>query len=461
MTVLPAITAVIAYRDSLSGRASTVAAIAVTNSAVQEAILGSMSQAQWLALIEPWIVPVWLAGVVAFAMRLLWSARHVARLRREGEPGGSSLVEAVERLASRMNLGRGVRVVISRFADTPSTIGWLKPVIVLPVSSLLNISSQQLEAILAHELAHIRRHDYLFNMLQVLAETLFFYHPAIWWVSSRIRHERELCCDDLAVELCGDAIGYARALTTLERLRVGAPELALSSSGGSLLYRIRRLTGAADEQGPSRLPGLLAIFVVLVCVALNTPWSKIQAQSPAPVVVSRDSIWVDSVKFGTMSLKVRGLGVLISPTTAELKIAETQAAEVAVAQNAMLEFRQGVTATGKVSTVGNFAANGTIKVSVELRSAMPEFVNKTVDGIVDIKTLKDVVYVGRPVFGRPNSEDHLFKLDPDGLHANRVKVRYGLSSVNTIQIVDGLQLGDRVILSDMSKYDRVDRVQLK
>ena len=103
--------------------------------------------------------------------------------------------------------------------DVPTVIGWLKPVVLLPASALAGLSPNQVEAILAHELAHIRRHDYLVNLLQTLVETLLFYHPAVWWLSRRIRAERENCCDDLAVSLCGDPVAYAAALAELEDLR--------------------------------------------------------------------------------------------------------------------------------------------------------------------------------------------------------------------------------------------------
>jgi beta-lactamase regulating signal transducer with metallopeptidase domain len=108
---------------------------------------------------------------------------------------------------------------------------------------ILGLTPQQLGAVLAHEIAHIQRYDYLVNILQIMAETLLFYHPAVWWASGRIRHERELCCDDLAVRSCGDALCYARALTTLEKLRALSPSMAMGSTGGSLFYRIQRLMG--------------------------------------------------------------------------------------------------------------------------------------------------------------------------------------------------------------------------
>jgi hypothetical protein len=149
-------------------------------------------------------------------------------------------------------------------------VGWIRPVVPLPAATVLGLTPQQLEAVLAHELAHILRYDFLVNMLQTVAETLLFYHPAVWWASARIRQERELCCDDLAVETCGDVLCYARALTRSERLRVTTPSLALGSAGGPLLYRIQRLAGDAGwQRGPSKLPGILALTLGLMCFALN------------------------------------------------------------------------------------------------------------------------------------------------------------------------------------------------
>src|SRR5204862_5255018 len=130
--------------------------------------------------------------------------------------------------------------------------------IVLPIAALAALNPDQVEAILAHELAHIRRHDYAVNVLQTIAETLLFYHPAVWWLSNRIRVEREHCCDDIAVAVCGDPIGYARALADLETwrtLRLGsgqpAESMALAATGGSLVERVRRILRVPSEEAPS------------------------------------------------------------------------------------------------------------------------------------------------------------------------------------------------------------------
>jgi beta-lactamase regulating signal transducer with metallopeptidase domain len=461
MTLLPVFTVWVVYQaPAPAGMPHSVVDIAQSTTPAALSSAGSLPA--WMAALEAWALPVWSIGVLAFAVRLIWISRHIASLKRSGEAAEAPLIEAMRRLADRMRISGPVRLVISRLADTPSVVGWLQPVILLPAATLLNLSFEQLEAVLAHELAHIRRHDYLVNLLQAVAETLLFYHPAIWWVSSRIRDERELCCDDLVVTVCGDAIGYARALTKLERLRIIAPGLALSTTGGSLLFRIRRLTGTPHEQAPSKIPALVSLVLAGVCFAINPHWVSGQQQRSQEAVVSRDAIWMDTVKYGDLPITVRALGTIVSPTTAELKVATIQASSVQVGQAASIDTsRRGHIIAGTVARIEPYAAGGTIAVTVELQSPVLEPAGSSVDGIIKIRVLKDVIYAGRPVVGQPFASSTLFKLEQDGSHATRVTVEFGASSVNSIQILKGLQPGDRVILSDMSKYDGYDRIRLE
>ena len=212
---------------------------------------------------------VWLAGVTMLTLRLLSGWIWVQRMKSHGAaPAGTAIDGLAQRLTRRLHITRTVRLLESALVDVPTVIGWLKPVVLLPTSALAGLTPQQLEAILAHELAHIRRHDYLVNLVQTLVETLLFYHPAVWWVSRRIRIERENCCDDLAISLCGDPVTYAAALAELEGLRSTGGRLALAASGGSLVQRVRRVLGAPSHAG--RAPGWLAAAVaVLVMVSIS------------------------------------------------------------------------------------------------------------------------------------------------------------------------------------------------
>jgi len=146
---------------------------------------------------------------------------------------------------------------------------------------------------------------------------------------------------------------------------------------------------------------------------------------------------------------------------AELKIAETQAKDIAIGQDAQIDTRNGII-PGKVSRIDPSVINGTRTVDVRLTAALPPGAvpDLSVDGTIEVENLSDVVYVGRPVFGQPNSTVTLFKIDPDSKGATRVPVKLGRTSVNSIEILDGLRVGDRVILSDMSAMDGHDRIRL-
>ncbi|HJR58792.1 MAG TPA: M56 family metallopeptidase, partial [Vicinamibacterales bacterium] len=218
---------------------------------------------QWL----PLLVLAWMTGVAMLALRLAAGWVWVQRMKSHGAvPAGTRLQATLRRLTQRLHISRTVTLLRSPAVDVPTVIGWLKPTILLPMSVVTGLSPIQVEAILAHELAHVRRHDYLVNLLQTLFETLLFYHPAVWWLSRRIRVEREHCCDDLAVNLCGDPVVYARALADLEELRGIGAQLVMAASGGALFDRVRRLLAGPTThagRGPAWLPAAAAIALML------------------------------------------------------------------------------------------------------------------------------------------------------------------------------------------------------
>ncbi len=229
----------------------------------------------------PWTVSVWLLGVVALSVRLLGGWMYVQRVKRHlVQPVAERWQQVLTRLSRQLGVRRRVRLLESALAKVPTAIGWLRPVILLPTSALAGLTPEQLEAILAHELAHIRRYDYLVNLCQTVIETLLFYHPAVWWVSHRIRQERENCCDDLAVAACGNRIVYARALTELEGLRGVPARAAVAASGGSLLQRIRRVLSVPTPRSPAYGAWLVGAVVIGVTLVLSVTMVIRAADSP-------------------------------------------------------------------------------------------------------------------------------------------------------------------------------------
>ena len=240
---------------------------------------------QWLVPMVPVLLLLWICGVCVLTLRLMTGWIYVQRLRTHGVTAAPDAMQSsAARLAKRLHITRAVALLESSLVEVPTVIGFVKPVVLVPASALAGLTPQQIEAILAHELAHIRRHDYVVNLLQTLVETVLFYHPAVWWLSHRIRVERENCCDDLAVSLCGDPVAYATALADLETLRGSGPtpvrHIAMAATGGSLLHRVRRLLGAPSShagRGPAWLAGIVALLVIGTVWA--TAWDGITARA--------------------------------------------------------------------------------------------------------------------------------------------------------------------------------------
>jgi bla regulator protein blaR1 len=208
----------------------------------------------------PTFVAFWGAGVLLLSLRALGGWVLVQRLGRLGLASPPPrLEETLDRLARALRVPVAVRLYESALVQVPTVIGWLRPIVLVPASAITGLSPEQLELILAHELAHVRRFDYLANLVQTAAETLLFYHPAVWWVSRRMRVEREHCCDDLAVAACGNPVRYARALADLQGLCAETPPVAMAASGGSLWERVSRIVGPPPH--PSRSSrGLAALL---------------------------------------------------------------------------------------------------------------------------------------------------------------------------------------------------------
>ena len=238
---------------------------------------------KWIGPSLPWVVLLWGIGAALLASRLAGGWLYITRLRRQGtEQAPSSWRITLTELTQKVGVSRPVELLRTSRIEVPTVIGWLRPVILVPVSTLSGLSAQQIEAILVHELAHIRRYDYLVNLFQKLVETLLFYHPAVWWISRQIRVERENCCDDWAVRVCGNAAAYARALAQIEELRTSTG-LAVSAGGGALLSRVRRLLGLAPRPCREASGLLVAAAVVLATGLITLGSSAFHLSRPTPL----------------------------------------------------------------------------------------------------------------------------------------------------------------------------------
>jgi len=252
----------------------------------------------------PYVVFGWLVGVFGLSLWHLGGWTQLQRLRRQMvKQVTPALKTKCQQLSKALGIQKTIGLMESALVQVPTVIGHLKPIILLPASALTGLSPQQIEAILAHELAHIKRHDYLINMLQTIVEILGFYHPAVWWISHKIRAERENCCDDIAVNLCSDRLGYAQALTTMEEIRSHQPTLALAASGGSLFNRIRRLLGkdSTNETKPSWLPSVISILLIVAlliptALALNSAKGKKPSLSSVQQMVVRNENLMSLIK---------------------------------------------------------------------------------------------------------------------------------------------------------------------
>jgi uncharacterized protein (TIGR03435 family) len=225
------------------------------------------------------LVTLWLAGVVILFGRLTAGCWRIRTLQAAARFEAPSRWQAVaEEIASRLGLTRRFKVIDSISVATPTVVGWLRPIILLPVAAMSGLSATQVEAILAHELAHIRRHDFLINFLQTIAETLLFYHPAVWWLSSRIRTEREHCCDDVAVAVSGDAAEYAAALAELATWSLSSPALTMAATRGPLVERVRRLLRLPDVDRKPRRTAVAVAIVLTSLVAIGMLGAMLRAQ---------------------------------------------------------------------------------------------------------------------------------------------------------------------------------------
>jgi len=249
--LLPIITFIIIYQTEVTS-VNTLASSLALNEFIQElkqpdALFTYRELTETLPLLLPYLSVLWLATITLLASKLLIEISTVSKLPKQGTVApNDELKSRFDKLVKQISLNVTPRLLISLKVEVPMAIGWLKPVVLLPATMITGLNNAQLEMLILHELAHIRRHDYLVNFLQTLVEILLFFHPAVLWVSKQMRNEREYCSDDIAVQHCGNAIAYAHTLADTASLCTKThnhtiPNMAMAASGGDLKQRVIRL----------------------------------------------------------------------------------------------------------------------------------------------------------------------------------------------------------------------------
>jgi beta-lactamase regulating signal transducer with metallopeptidase domain len=267
------------------------AGAAVKAQAATETATGAEASA---ANLLRWIDGAWVLGVVVLSVRSIGGWWVIQRLRATAiDEAPAAVVASFERIALALGLRRAALLRVSSAIAGPITIGALRAMVLLPVSALTLLGRDELEMVLAHELAHVRRADFLCNLLQTLVETLFFFHPAVWWMGQRIRHERELCCDDMALQICPNPVTYATALFRLEEQRVRQWRLAMALDGHqsnqTLRMRIARILGepAAQSGGRTIQPFSLIVAGIALAVSLLAAPPVVASFTPAHVQTAK------------------------------------------------------------------------------------------------------------------------------------------------------------------------------
>ena len=348
-------------------------AVPAIGGVVDAATASWLSQWRWEEAL-PWLVAFWLVGVCLIATRSFLHWHRLARVVRSAMPLPRDWQMRLIQLRQQFGILRPVLLLSSIHVATPTLIGWLKPAILLPASLLSGFTPAQVELIIAHELSHVRRFDYVANLAQVVIETLLFYHPVVFWISRDVRQARESCCDDLVLTLGGgDAVAYARTLADLEELHhdFGAAVPALGVGGGLLLARIRRIVDPTYATALDPLPrgNGITLPMVVACAGLALALLRMHL-IPATLVdalLARPSIdWAsERVQLSLPAITA----VTAAPTVPTLVRATIEPAQTAVASNAVVD--KPVVPHVAPATVSNDAANLRIELPAPSPVSLP------------------------------------------------------------------------------------------
>jgi beta-lactamase regulating signal transducer with metallopeptidase domain len=466
----------------------------------------SMQEIAWT------VCAVVLVGIVLRFALLIAGMKRLKQFRERSTPipMSSQTGELVETMRARV--GCAVEFRLSADVESPVTFGMKAPTILLP-EEFLKMEPQLQGAIACHELLHVRRRDWAMHLGEEMVRVATWFHPAILWLVSRVRLAREQVVDEQVLELTGARKPYLQALLqfAMERSHSSAVPAPPFLAERQLAQRVALMLKEARMSRTRLVISLLVIVGLIGAAGVSAVWMfplRAAAQSaPATGVaggvsggvadgvaggivggvggvvggvargvgiggsadvpeVDKSTIWVDEVKRGPMMVQVRGLGELVredgsGKLVARISLPEVIARQVRADQSAMVDTRKGVV-PGRVSKIGQ-VAGGAQSVDIALDGPLPAGVvaGTAIDGTVNVDKIEDVVHVGRPVHVAAGGASSLFKLTEGGSEAVRVAVKFGRASVQNIEVLEGLKVGDRVILSDTSSWNEAERIRLK
>jgi beta-lactamase regulating signal transducer with metallopeptidase domain len=492
--------------------------------ALSVAPASSPSVSHWhfpnLQFVAQILVGVILVGIAARFAILAMGLLRLRQLRKASSPICLSPQSAavLEEMCGRVNTRAEFH--LSRDVDSPVTFGFAAPVVLLP-ERFPSMNAQFQATIACHELLHVRRRDWAHHLAEEIIRAALWFHPAIAWVIARVRLAREQVVDLEVVRLTNERKPYLEVLlefafgnsrtaaipappflverqlpervalmlkeVRMSRTRLVASLIASSCSIALVIIfavwsfplkaaphfgqnppqgGVAQGVSGGIRSGPSEGPSGAPLGGVTGGIEGGISGDSARRQHVDEPKVDQSTIWVDSTKKGPMLRQVRGMGTLVraedsTNLVARVTLPAFMTVEVRPNQNAAIGTRKGPLANGHVSSISPSPSNDTRGVDIAL-DGVPEAVSVGVeiDVTIDIEKLENVLYVGRPVHATANSTVSLFKIVNEGKEAVRVKVKLGRSSVNTIEVLDGLQVGDKVILSDMSSYENADRIRL-
>jgi beta-lactamase regulating signal transducer with metallopeptidase domain len=473
-----------------------------------------------LELIARIFAAVILAGIAARFVMLALGLLKLRQFRQASSPIPSSAesVAVLEEMRVRANARAEFR--LSADVDSPVTFGFLTPVILLP-ERFPSLDARFQSAIACHELLHVRRRDWAHHLSEEIVRAIFWFHPAIAWLIARVRLTREQVVDLEVVKLTNARKPYLEALLAFTNARVSisavpAPpflaERQLAERVALMLKEVR-MSRTRLVASLTSVVCFLALTVTLAVWAFplkalsrnaqNAPQNGVaggvsggagggtsggvsggiskgagggvssgvasgmggSASRDIPTV-DLSTVWTDTVKRGPMVRQVRGLGTLVKSDSgnlvAKITLPEFMAKEIQPNQNLTLA-TPNWTVKGHVRGLAREISNGTASIDLGLEDiALPQGAGagQQIDATIDIEKLDNILQIGRPVAAAANSTSSVFKIVKDGTEAVRVNVKFGRSSVSIIEVLDGLKVGDKIILSDMSPYDNADRVHI-